>query len=838
MKKAFAYGDPSTESAVRRVNDVRRVALIGAGTMGQGIAVDLLQKTDFDLIFLDVSAEALNGAEQALVQRWEKQVRGGRLREEDAAARTGRVTYTEDYKALAGADVVWEIATERGDIKAKIFELIEQNVDAERLAAVFSNTSSHTTGELAVLFKSDAFREKFLTVHGYFPFDANRLIDVMRSTHTSDETFTFGRVFADQILEKTVIAMSVDHHGYITDPIFQAMGAGISWDVKTSKDIVQLGGLWDLFTANPFSVLDQTGHMPYTESSRHLGQALPKTDRLRGLYDRDGAHYPDWIARLEKSGHIGVATASRKGFYAWSTNGRPKPEGVFDPASGDYQAIGEISRDEFGSYFEAAERDSRAGKVKSTDSLIHVALAGDAGGRAFRRYALPICLYALDMIQERIATPGQINIATRAGLRFKVGLVELVDAFVADLGIDGLCDLVRRAQDENSDDPRVAEMLDIDGRTGPRKGKPCLLHEMKQRNITRLLGYGKFYRTPVAELNVDTGRYVGCYPDLKFHAPSPRDRVASIVFNSPLRGNVFNHANVDQLAHAFSRVFAMHREGACGAVMFSAAGCEMRMLGADAREFNRGWYVREKGYVPLSEEEAALSSRNAVGLFRQLQTSPVASIGVFGEKWGGGAEFSYFLDLRYDVRTHGFVFDSVERRASWQQKNNYNQPELDYAILAGFGAAGELKRLGMGDSVVFEIFDQGITADRAYQVGLSNAVFDDELEGLRHAYERARNMAKDAPYSRALFKQELSRVADDEALAKETGETFNPEKNPFISTGLLALLDRGAKLPKMNYSCADTELPGWSYPAENGATEEEPATTTPPTGGGATSEIV
>jgi hypothetical protein len=240
------------------------------------------------------------------------------------------------------------------------------------------------------------------------------------------------------------------------------------------------------------------------------------------------------------------------------------------------------------------------------------------------------------------------------------------------------------------------------------------------------------------------------------------------------------------------------------------------MLGADAREFNRGWLERSKGYAPLTEAAAADFTRSAMGLFRTLQTSPVATLGVFGEKWGGGAEFSYFLDLRYDVRGAGYLFDTLERETRWCPKNTYNQPELDFAILAGFGAVGELKRLGMGDSVILELFDQGMTADRAHQVALSNGVFDTELEALRRGYERARNMAKDAPWSRALFKHELARGIDDEALAIETGETFNPKKNPFVSTGLLALLDRGARAPKMNYACTHVKLPGWQYPTGNG----------------------
>ncbi|MEK7710347.1 MAG: 3-hydroxyacyl-CoA dehydrogenase NAD-binding domain-containing protein [Planctomycetota bacterium] len=820
MKRAFSFGDKSIESAVRRVNEIRCIAVIGAGTMGQGIASDLLSKTDCRVILLDVQPAALERAKAKLSGQWRRRVRESRLREEDARALEERITYASDYEELKSADVIWEAVTERREIKAKIFDAVERLVDPERVAAVFSNTSSHTTEELAELFRLESFREKFLTVHGYFPFDANRLIDVMKGKYASKETFAFGVVFADQLLEKTVIALSLDHHGYITDPIFQAMAAIISWDIASSRDLVQLGGLWELFTANPFTVLDRTGHMAYTESSRHFGDALPATDRLRSLYFRDERFYPEWIAALEKDGRTGVSSPSRKGFYAWGDDGA-KPETVLDPVSDTYVPIGEISRKDFWSLYEAAELDRRAGKIKSAEAIVHVACTGDAGGRAFRRYVLPICLYALDLIQDRIATPGQINTATRAGLRFKVGLVETVDALVANLTIDGLIELIRRAQDENADDAYMVALLDIDGAAGPRMGRPSLLLEMKHRNLSQLLGYGKYYHTPVAELDVETGEYRGYYSDIKFHEPSSRDRVASVVFNNPLRGNVWNHANIDQLAHAWSRVLRLHREGKCGAVLLTAAGVGMRMLGADAREFNRGWFEPEKGYVPLTEEEAAATTRNAVGLFRLIQRSPVATIGVFGEKWGGGAEFTYFLDLRFDVRTYGSVFDSLERRSHWQEKNTYNQPELDYAILPGFAAVGELKRLGMGDSVIFELFDQGLTADRAFQVGLSNGVFDDELEALRRGYERARGMAKDAPYSRALFKRELSRGADDEALARETGEVFNPRKNPFIRAGLLALLDRRGKAPPMDYGCTNVRLPGWEYPDESGIAEAD-----------------
>ncbi len=830
MKRAFAFGDRSLELAVRRVNAVRQVGLVGAGTMGLGIALDLLRKTDYEVILLDVQPAALERARARLSGLWQQQVQTQRLRPCEARALERRTKYTQSYEDLRSADIVWEVATERAAIKAQIFAQLERTLDPERVAGIFSNTSSHTTGELAALFKSEAFREKFLTVHGYYPFEANRLIDVMKGKYASAETFAFGVVFADQILEKTVIALPLDHHGYITDPLFQAMAAVVSWDVQTGQDLVQLGGVWELFTANPFVVLDQTGHMPYTESSRHLGAALPPTDRLRGLYARDGGAYPQWIARLEEAGRTGVASPERRGFYAWRDGQPPKPTQVLDPASGEYVPIGEISRKDYWSYYEAAERDRRAGKIKSAAALVHVACADDKGGQAFRRYVLPLMLYALDLIQDRIASAGQVNSATRAGLRYKVGLVEAVDALLGQLTVDGVLQLARRARDENADDPHMLDLLDVDGVCGPRQGRPCLLHELKKRNVARLLGYGKYFKTPVAEFDLETGTYRGSYLDLKFYEPSSRDRVTSIVFNNPLRGNVWNRALLDQLAHAYQRVLRLHRAGQCGAVLFTAAGSGQRMLGADAREFNRGWFERQQGYAPLGEAEAAAFTRHGMSLFRLIQKSPVATLAVLGEKWGGGAEFTYFLDLRYDVRAAGFVFDSLERRSQWVEKNAYNQPELDFAILGGFGAVGELKRLGLGDSAICELFDQGFTADRAHQLGLSNFVFDDEWEALRRGYERARQMAKDAPYSRALFKHQLGRGIDDEALARETGAAFNPRKNPFISTGLLALLDRGAGAPKMNYACEHTELPGWQYPTENGLPETGAADEQPPPG--------
>ena len=86
MKRAFSFGDKSIEPAAKRVNEVRSVAVIGAGTMGQGIAIDLLQKTDYEVVLLDVQAEALKRAQAKLHSLWQRQIKGAQIREEDAKA--------------------------------------------------------------------------------------------------------------------------------------------------------------------------------------------------------------------------------------------------------------------------------------------------------------------------------------------------------------------------------------------------------------------------------------------------------------------------------------------------------------------------------------------------------------------------------------------------------------------------------------------------------------------------------------------------------------------------------------------------------------------------------
>ncbi len=807
MKSCFHYGDKLLKNDQSRLNDLEKIALIGAGTMGTGIAIDLLDKTGLNIVMLDISEEALEGAEKDIREHFENLVERGQILEEDISEYTERASYTKDYGVLGDVDVIWEIATEKMEIKREIFGEIEKNADPAHLEFIFSNTSSHTTSELAQLFEDKFIREKFLTGHGYYPFQGNRLFDVMKGKYATGRTFRLGVAFAEQFLEKKVISLKKDHHGYIADPIFVAMSAIISWDVEKGQDLVELPLVFKALTANPFEVLDGTGHMPYTESCRHMGEALPDDDRLKGIYNKNGKRYPDWIKKLKEEGKTGKDSEENCGFFHWEDG---EPAGVFDPKSGEYKEIEQINWKEFWSIKEAEALDQREGMIKSTEGLIKIAESDDRSGKSFRRYVVPLMLYALDLIQDGYATPGDINTSTREGLRFKHGLSEIIDEFLDHFGLDGFMGFVKKSAEEN---PDLKHLFDIDGDTGPREGKPSFLHRMKKEGWGNLLGYGRIYGTPVSQLNPLTGDMEIFYNDLRFVYPNAKDRIASIIFDNPLRGNVWNRYTLDQLDHAVGVCRDLYKKGDLGGIFFSAAGKNMGLFGAEARYFNEGWFDPKTGYEFPGEDHASYFSEAGMKIFRYIQESPILTTGAFGEKWGGGAEFTYFLDQRFDLDIRGVEFDTIEREMAETQKNTYNQPELDYSILAGFGAVQELRRLGLGDSQIDELFIQGMTATRAYQVGLSNGVNDDPFELLQEAYEALRLKVKYAtPYPTALYnkqkKDSLEEGQNDERLIKQTGETFNPEKNPYVSVGILRLLNRGGRTPDQDFTVRG-ELPGW-----------------------------
>ena len=196
--------------------DIRKVAVVGAGTMGNGI-VHVFAQNGFDVTMIDVRAEALEAARKTIAGNLDRQIRKGTLAEADRDAALARIaTGTELSSAVAGADLVIEAATESTELKFRIFEQIDAAAPAHAILA--SNTSSLSITEIAARTRRP---EKVIGMHFMNPVPVMKLVEIIRGLATSDET-TQAVVALSERLGKTV-AEAQDYPGFVANRILMPM---------------------------------------------------------------------------------------------------------------------------------------------------------------------------------------------------------------------------------------------------------------------------------------------------------------------------------------------------------------------------------------------------------------------------------------------------------------------------------------------------------------------------------------------------------------------------------------------------------------------------------------
>src|SRR5215218_3335605 len=162
--------------------EIRKVAVVGAGTMGNGI-VHVFAQNGFDVTMIDVRAEALEAARKSIAGNLDRQIKKGTLSEADRDAALSRIaTETELASAVADADLVVEAATENTELKFRIFEQIDAAAPAHAILA--SNTSSISITEIAARTKR---ADKVIGMHFMNPVPVMKLVEIIRGLATSDE---------------------------------------------------------------------------------------------------------------------------------------------------------------------------------------------------------------------------------------------------------------------------------------------------------------------------------------------------------------------------------------------------------------------------------------------------------------------------------------------------------------------------------------------------------------------------------------------------------------------------------------------------------------------------
>ena len=162
---------------------IDRVGVVGAGQMGNGIA-HVFALAGYDVVMTDVDAAALSAARDIVTRNIDRQVGKGAVTAEDRDAALARIATTADIADLGATDLVIEAATEREDVKHRIFEALVPHLGSETILT--SNTSSISITRLAA--RTDR-PEKFMGFHFMNPVPVMQLVELIRGIATSPETY-------------------------------------------------------------------------------------------------------------------------------------------------------------------------------------------------------------------------------------------------------------------------------------------------------------------------------------------------------------------------------------------------------------------------------------------------------------------------------------------------------------------------------------------------------------------------------------------------------------------------------------------------------------------------
>ncbi len=179
---------------------IEQIAVIGAGTMGNGIA-QVCAVAGYQVLLVDVSDAALERGVATLSKNLERQVSKGTLDADKATAARSRIRTSTDYAQLSGAQLVIEAATENLQLKQRILQQVAANVSADCLIA--TNTSSLSVTQLAA---SIEHPERFIGVHFFNPVPMMALVEIIRGLQTSDSTYAQALVVTEKVGKTPITA--------------------------------------------------------------------------------------------------------------------------------------------------------------------------------------------------------------------------------------------------------------------------------------------------------------------------------------------------------------------------------------------------------------------------------------------------------------------------------------------------------------------------------------------------------------------------------------------------------------------------------------------------------
>lgn len=195
--------------------EIRKVGVLGAGTMGNGIA-HVLARSGYHVVLCEVAQQYLDRGLATIRKNLEREVAKSRITAEDSASAFARIRGVVDRAALSECDFVIEAATEKFAIKSEIFRDIDKICRPEIILA--TNTSSISITKIAAL---TGRPDKVIGMHFFNPVPMMKLVEVIRGLATSDETYQSTRHLAEK-LNKTPVEVN-DAPGFVSNRVLMPL---------------------------------------------------------------------------------------------------------------------------------------------------------------------------------------------------------------------------------------------------------------------------------------------------------------------------------------------------------------------------------------------------------------------------------------------------------------------------------------------------------------------------------------------------------------------------------------------------------------------------------------
>jgi 3-hydroxybutyryl-CoA dehydrogenase len=280
----------------------RKLAVVGAGLMGSGIA-QVAAQAGWDVVLRDVTGEALTRAREAIASSCARFVAKGRLTAEGAEAAQARITTTTDLDAVADADLVVEAVFERIETKREIFRAFDGLV--KESAVLASNTSAIPITKLAA---ATSRPERVVGTHFFSPVPVMQLCELVRGLRTSDETVAVAREFAEST-GKTCVVVERDVAGFVTTRLITALVVEAvrlrESGVATAEDIDTACRLGFGHAMGPLATADLTG----VDVLLHAAENIYEEAREAKFAP------PELMRRMVDAGDLG--RKSGRGFYGY-----------------------------------------------------------------------------------------------------------------------------------------------------------------------------------------------------------------------------------------------------------------------------------------------------------------------------------------------------------------------------------------------------------------------------------------------------------------------------------------------------------------------------------------